>query len=783
MMTRLVSWLFFISLGIIAMLFVLPGMINWERHKDLLVTDAGSAIGQKISVEGAVSLRLLPNPQILLEKVTVGEGDQYLLRLKRMEARLKLQSLLEGRYEIDSLSLIEPEINIVIAANGASNWNLPNEQKPAGKASMIALKQVGVTHARLKYSNLESGHEVGVDKVNMTMEAASLFGPYKLRGDFLYGEAPTNFTLNTGAYKADQNFDFEFALQPIENLPQTVVKATYAPDGATKLVITAREGKLASLLSPLFADWQDVFAASPVFADNSEVEAVIERNTNKIWAVPSFSLKQGKGSVKGGIIFDNGVVVTLDAANINLGKPVLPPVPVGFSIKGNGIAFAGRGFDKAEVEGAFERPVQNQPQWRLTKAVLNEKGNIYAISGALDAAASNGEGAINAKIADLSKLQTGLPALAADIQARWVRSAGTASFTDVKVSLPQAVMFGEAGLALAGTLQTTPQGLSYNLSAANGLQIKGVAAKDLPFTADVAYAALGAAVKGKITEQNGLGLSGDADNIDATKLLSFYGQGMEGVTFGPASARLEGVFDINAKSFAEAVTGKIILTPASMRINAFDPAALQKFVLAQTSVPQDLGKKLLAELRSGEAALAKTPLVINLSPAAQLAALEKLPYEGGEFSLKRSAKGVVAVDVTPSDGPAYGGALPLAELPVNEFAAFIRQRHPGPTIETKEAVGSILKSLEEEEQVLPAPPPVQDTSLPAPEETMPPQPLPALPEVEVGLPPSLPPETEETAPPADDMMMDEVAVEEIFPIEEPLPVPPPDIPPPDIPPP
>ena len=155
MMTRLVSWLFFIGLALAGLLLVLPGMIDWSRHKDLLVSELSARLGQEMRIDGDVSLRLLPNPHISLEKVSIGsaEKNRYLVTLQSLEARMSMDQLLHGKFVIDQIHLQEPVVNISIGDKG-SNWSdfwSVRAQKAQERASgqLVALKQVTVSRASI----------------------------------------------------------------------------------------------------------------------------------------------------------------------------------------------------------------------------------------------------------------------------------------------------------------------------------------------------------------------------------------------------------------------------------------------------------------------------------------------------------------------------------------------------------------------------------------------------------------------------------------------------------
>jgi hypothetical protein len=104
---------------------VLPPLISVGRFRGQITTSLSRALGRNVAA-GAIRLRVLPRPGLILEEFVVDDdpsfGAEPMLRAREVSAALRLSSLWRGRLEIASLGLVEPSLNLVRRGDG--RWNL-----------------------------------------------------------------------------------------------------------------------------------------------------------------------------------------------------------------------------------------------------------------------------------------------------------------------------------------------------------------------------------------------------------------------------------------------------------------------------------------------------------------------------------------------------------------------------------------------------------------------------------------------------------------------------------
>lgn len=154
---------------LLAVAILLPPFINVNRYRLDVANAMGRALGRQVTV-GAISMRLLPEPGFVLENVVVADDPSInaepLLRADAVRASLRLSSLWRGRLEVSKLSLTDPSLNLVRAADG--RWNLQSllsrvSQTPAAPTAKIRPE----SRPRFPYIEADGGRinlKLGVEK-------------------------------------------------------------------------------------------------------------------------------------------------------------------------------------------------------------------------------------------------------------------------------------------------------------------------------------------------------------------------------------------------------------------------------------------------------------------------------------------------------------------------------------------------------------------------------------------------------------------------------------------
>jgi uncharacterized protein involved in outer membrane biogenesis len=191
-------------------LLMAPGFVDWSQYKSTAQAQIKNLTGYDASLNGRISVALLPAPRLFVEDVSVkapeGSAQDYIVKIKRLNAHLAFAPLLSGKIEVASISLVEPSIALEIFKDGRKNWMTPEIEAMTGGAAQsqsgqsIALKNISIENGSFIYADGAAGAApVAIESINAEAEAESLRGPFTASGDFKYTDKNISFKIGSGA--------------------------------------------------------------------------------------------------------------------------------------------------------------------------------------------------------------------------------------------------------------------------------------------------------------------------------------------------------------------------------------------------------------------------------------------------------------------------------------------------------------------------------------------------------------------------------------------------------
>ena len=238
-----------IILGIVvfvaAALSVYISMIDWNKHKDKIAAQFSEVTGKRVVFEGPVSFTLLPSPYLTASNIKVynetGENAHVpLASIKSLVAKLSLQPLLRGNFEVKMMSLVEPEILLEVQSDGKLNWQSPlsEEQKFSLENVEVTLDSVMLEKATLNVVDPRRNVDVMLENLNAEVIAPSIFGPYRIEGSYIKDNNPEGFAISLGQFSESFATTVNFVLN--HPTSQTFVRF----DGSVLLNNDALSGNL-----------------------------------------------------------------------------------------------------------------------------------------------------------------------------------------------------------------------------------------------------------------------------------------------------------------------------------------------------------------------------------------------------------------------------------------------------------------------------------------------------------------------------------------------------------
>ena len=183
-------------------------MLDWNEHKAVIAGQFAETTGKKIDFNGAVSFKLLPSPSLEASDVEIYDNDEndnkiVLAKIKKIVASLSLGSLLQKRFDIETMTMVNPEIFVDVFDDGRINWQMTD----AAATQDFAVKNVDVSFGSVrvdgaKVSIVDKKHEVNLlfNDVNAEISGGSFFGPYRIEGSYIKNGDTRGFAFDLGKF-------------------------------------------------------------------------------------------------------------------------------------------------------------------------------------------------------------------------------------------------------------------------------------------------------------------------------------------------------------------------------------------------------------------------------------------------------------------------------------------------------------------------------------------------------------------------------------------------------
>src|SRR5579883_3487165 len=121
-MRNAVIWILGAIVVLILALLLLPSFVPVDAYKERLIKEVDARTGRHLTIEGKVSLALLPRISLTAERVALsnapGAAQATFASFAQLDAEIGLFPLLAGQIALHKLVLIDPVIALEIDAAG-----------------------------------------------------------------------------------------------------------------------------------------------------------------------------------------------------------------------------------------------------------------------------------------------------------------------------------------------------------------------------------------------------------------------------------------------------------------------------------------------------------------------------------------------------------------------------------------------------------------------------------------------------------------------------------------
>jgi AsmA protein len=206
-----------ILLGIVVLVIgaalVVPFLIPTETYTRQLEAQVQRATGRDLKIEGPVQVSLLPRLAIEVTDVRFanapGASQADMVRLRLLQAELRIWPLLTGSVEVDRFVLVEPVIHLEIDPQGRPNWEFgeppaeapraPEEPAEPGAPTLpvtdLRLGDIRIENGSLTFFDATSGAREQLHGIAMSVRLPDIRSPFEAEGALRYKDQPVTLRL------------------------------------------------------------------------------------------------------------------------------------------------------------------------------------------------------------------------------------------------------------------------------------------------------------------------------------------------------------------------------------------------------------------------------------------------------------------------------------------------------------------------------------------------------------------------------------------------------------
>ena len=218
-MRRVLIVLVAVVVVVVVAALVVPTFIDWNVYKTDLAERVQAATGRILAIDGDISVRLLPTPELSASDARLSNIDgadaAEMVSIAAVEIRVAFLPLLGGDIQVERIGLVEPVVTLERLADGRSNWvfeplDEPSEDAAAETAaadtpaeaddstSGLSLDTLQIENGVVTFRDAASDTVARLEQLNARLSAGSLAGPFASRGDVLAGGVAIAFDISAG---------------------------------------------------------------------------------------------------------------------------------------------------------------------------------------------------------------------------------------------------------------------------------------------------------------------------------------------------------------------------------------------------------------------------------------------------------------------------------------------------------------------------------------------------------------------------------------------------------
>lgn len=328
-MRKLLIGLVAVVVLLAAAVLVVPSLIDWNGYKPEIRAAVKDATGRDLRLDGDIGLSVLPSPSLSVEKVSfaniAGGSTPEMARLESLRVHVALLPLLTGDVHVTSVTLVQPTIVLERLADGRANWDIAGGDAAAapggpgggsaagGGGPAVALDSAIIEGGTVIYRDAVAGSEHRIEKLNATVSAGGLRGPFDVDGGFDYQGLPMTLDATVGAIGGGRPAAVRLALAAADKALTATLAGTLDAAGTgftgDARIEAADLGRALERLAPAFG----AAPAPPIARGQAMVLTAAIAGSPSAVKLDNLVVALGESRLQGDAALTLGEVPTIDA--------------------------------------------------------------------------------------------------------------------------------------------------------------------------------------------------------------------------------------------------------------------------------------------------------------------------------------------------------------------------------------------------------------------------------------------------------------------------------------
>lgn len=222
-MNSLLLWIGGLLVAVLAALFAVPHVIDWDAYRGVFEEEASRVLGRDVRVGGKVNLRLLPSPYVRFEKVRISDAGAALgepfFRTEAFTLWLSPTPLLKGAIEASEIELDRPVLRLAVDQDGRGNWQAIKIAPGAlpFMPSDVILQQVRIRDGIVSLRTPGFAEPLTLSSIDGELAASSLDGPYRFRGMLDWQGSRREIRIGTSQRETDGKLRYKASVRSPDN--------------------------------------------------------------------------------------------------------------------------------------------------------------------------------------------------------------------------------------------------------------------------------------------------------------------------------------------------------------------------------------------------------------------------------------------------------------------------------------------------------------------------------------------------------------------------------------